>query len=101
MATKAKKKTGRRKPKGFPPEKAGELYNRLAKDRPNPKTELVFDSPFTLLVAVVLSAQSTDAGVNKATPGLFKAANTAARMAKLTAAQVENHIRTIGFWRTK
>lgn len=101
MATKAKKKSAPRKPKGFPPEKAAELYRRLAKDRPNPKTELVFHSAFTLLVAVVLSAQSTDAGVNKATPSLFKAADTAAKMAKLSVAQVESHIRTIGFWRTK
>jgi endonuclease-3 len=101
MTSKPKKKSSPRKPRGFPPEKAAELYRRLAEDRPNPKTELVFHSPFTLLVAVVLSAQSTDAGVNKATPGLFKAADTPAKMAKLSVAQVASHIKTIGFWRTK
>ena len=51
---------------GFTSDEAGELYKRLAKHRPNPKTELDYSSPYTLLVAVVLSAQSTDVGVNKA-----------------------------------
>ena len=57
--------------------------------------------PFTLLVAVVLSAQATDAGVNKATPALFAAADTPAKMAKLGEAKVRDYIKTIGLFRTK
>ncbi|MGE0046455.1 MAG: endonuclease III, partial [Hyphomonadaceae bacterium] len=57
-------------------EEAAALYRRLAETRPDPHTELDYDSPFTLLVAVVLSAQATDKGVNRATPALFKAAPT-------------------------
>ena len=90
-----------RKLKGFAPDKAAELYRRLAEDRPNPKTELVFDSPFSLLVAVVLSAQATDAGVNKATRTLFKIAPTPEAMVALGEPGVANHIRTIGLWRNK
>ena len=60
-----------------------EMFRRLAAERPAPETELAFDTPFTLLVAVVLSAQATDVGVNKATPALFAAADTPAKMAAL------------------
>ena len=63
-----------------------EMFRRLATERPNPETELAFDTPFTLLVAVVLSAQATDVGVNKATPALFAAADTPAKMAELPVA---------------
>ena len=102
MTRTIKKKQRRpRKLRGFAPDKAGELYRRLAEDRPNPKTELVFDSPFSLLVAVVLSAQATDAGVNKATRTLFKVAPTPEAMVALGEAGVANHIRTIGLWRNK
>ena len=87
--------------KGFPPEKAAELYRRLAKERPDPKTELEYKDPYTLVVAVALSAQATDVSVNKATKGLFKAANTPAKMVKLGEAGVAEHIRTIGLWRNK
>ncbi len=87
--------------KGFPPEKAAELYQRLAKDRPDPKTELEYMDPYTLVVAVALSAQATDVSVNKATKGLFKAANTPTKMVKLGEAGVAEHIRTIGLWRNK
>jgi len=87
--------------KGFPPEKAAELYLRLAKERPDPKTELEYKDPYTLVVAVALSAQATDVSVNKATKGLFKAANTPAKMVKLGEAGVADHIRTIGLWRNK
>ncbi len=90
-----------RKPRGFPPKKAAELFRRLAEDRPEPKTELSFENPFTLLVAVVLSAQATDTGVNKATRELFKIAPTPAKMAALGEAVVARHIRTIGLWRNK
>jgi endonuclease-3 len=80
---------------------AGELYRRLAAARPIPQTELEFASPFTLLVAVVLSAQATDAGVNKATPALFALADTPQRMLALGEDRVAELIRTIGLYRTK
>jgi endonuclease-3 len=80
---------------------AGELYRRLAATRPIPQTELDFASPFTLLVAVVLSAQATDAGVNRATPALFALADTPQRMLALGEARVAELIRTIGLYRTK
>jgi endonuclease-3 len=69
--------------------------------QPEPKGELVHTNPFTLLVAVVLSAQATDAGVNKATPALFKAADTPAKMVRLGEDKVRDLIRTIGLYRTK
>jgi endonuclease-3 len=80
---------------------AGELYRRLAATRPIPRTELEFESPFTLLVAVVLSAQATDAGVNKATPALFAVADTPQKMLALGEAGVTELIRTLGLFRTK
>jgi endonuclease-3 len=73
----------------------------LAETRPIPKTELEFASPFTLLVAVVLSAQATDVGVNKATPALFALADTPAKMLALGEERVAELIRTIGLYRTK
>jgi endonuclease-3 len=80
---------------------AGELYRRLAVARPNPRTELEYVNPFTLLVAVVLSAQATDKGVNRAAKELFKLANTPARMAALGEESVARRIKTIGLWRNK
>ncbi len=73
----------------------------LALDRPNPETELRYTTPFSLLVAVVLSAQTTDAAVNKVTPGLFAEAPTPAAMMALGAAGIGRHIRTIGLWQGK
>jgi endonuclease-3 len=78
-----------------------EFYRRLAETRPIPKTELEFINPFTLLVAVVLSAQATDAGVNKATPALFVLADTPQKMLTLGEERVVELIRTIGLFRTK
>jgi endonuclease-3 len=78
-----------------------EFYRRLAETRPIPQTELEFINPFTLLVAVVLSAQATDVGVNKATPALFALADTPAKMAALGEERVAPLIRTIGLFRTK
>jgi endonuclease-3 len=78
-----------------------EFYRRMAETRPIPRTELEFINPFTLLVAVVLSAQATDAGVNKATPALFALADTPAKMAALGVEKVESLIHTIGLFRTK
>lgn len=73
----------------------------LAAQNPDPRSELVFTDPFTLLVAVVLSAQATDASVNKATVGLFAEASTPEAMAALGEAGIARHIRTIGLWQAK
>jgi endonuclease-3 len=78
-----------------------EAFRRFAAANPHPHTELHYTNPFTLLVAVVLSAQATDAGVNKATPALFKLADTPAKMAKLGEVRVRDLIKTIGLYRTK
>lgn len=81
--------------------KAEELYRRLAEVRPDPKTELDYTNPYTLLVAVVLSAQATDKGVNRATGPLFQLADTPQKMLKLGEEGVADHIKTIGLWRNK
>jgi endonuclease-3 len=73
----------------------------LAAAHPNPESELAFGSVFQLLVAVVLSAQTTDAAVNKVTPKLFALGADAAAMARLSPAQVGEAIRTIGLWQAK
>ena len=78
-----------------------EIFRRFAVQRPEPRGELEHVNAFTLLVAVVLSAQATDAGVNKATRGLFAVADTPAKMLALGEAAVGDHIRTIGLWRNK
>lgn len=78
-----------------------ELFAILARDRPAPATELHYIDPFTLLVAVVLSAQATDVGVNKATARLFARARTPAAMLQLGEEAVREAIRTIGLYRNK
>jgi endonuclease-3 len=78
-----------------------EAFRRFQAATPVPKGELQYINPFTLLVAVVLSAQATDAGVNKATPALFKLADTPEKMSKLGEARVRDLIKTIGLYRTK
>ena len=78
-----------------------ECFVRLAAQLPDPKTELSFSSPFTLLVAVVLSAQATDVGVNRATKGLFAAADTPQKMVALGIDGITRHIRTIGLFNMK
>jgi endonuclease III len=78
-----------------------EAFRRFQAARPEPRGELQHVDPFTLLVAVVLSAQATDAGVNKATPALFAAADTPAKMVALGEARVRDLIQTIGLFRTK
>jgi endonuclease-3 len=78
-----------------------EAFRRFRAANPEPKTELEHLNPFTLLVAVVLSAQATDAGVNKATPALFSAADTPEKMVALGEARVRDLIKTIGLYRTK
>src|SRR5205809_7645033 len=89
------------KSRAFSKAEAAEFYRRLAESRPIPRTELEFINPFTLLVAVVLSAQATDVGVNKATPPLFEIADTPQQMLALGEARVIGFIRTIGLFRTK
>src|SRR3954466_4573813 len=78
-----------------------EVYRRLSASRPIPQTELEFINPFTLLVAVVLSAQATDVGVNKATPALFAVADTPQKMLKLGEKGLTKYIKTIGLYRAK
>jgi endonuclease III len=78
-----------------------EAFRRFAAANPDPRSELEHVDPYTLLVAVVLSAQATDAGVNKATPALFKLADTPEKMVKLGEARVRELIKTIGLFRTK
>jgi len=91
----------KRAPRTFSLARATELYEALAQDRPDPHTELNFTSPFTLVVAVALSAQATDVGVNKATAKLFAVADTPEKMLALGEEGVAEYIRTIGLWRNK
>jgi endonuclease-3 len=91
--------TNRRK--AFSRADAEALYTALAKDRPEPRTELHYANPFTLLVAVVLSAQATDVSVNKATKALFKKADTPKKMMALGEEGIAGYIKTIGLWRAK
>ncbi len=78
-----------------------EFYRRLAEANPHPETELEAGNPFQLLVAVVLSAQATDAGVNKATRALFAQVHTPEQMVALGLDALKQHIRTIGLFNTK
>ena len=78
-----------------------EFFRRLAERDPEPKGELEYVNAYTLLVAVVLSAQATDIGVNRATKGLFAAASTPAAMVALGVDGISHHIRTIGLFNTK
>ena len=78
-----------------------EFFRRLAEDNPAPETELEFGNTYQLLVAVVLSAQSTDVGVNKATRELFKTVTTPAQMVALGEDGLKQHIKTIGLFSSK
>ena len=78
-----------------------EIFRRFAAASPEPRTELEYVNPYTLLVAVVLSAQATDAGVNKATRALFKVADTPAEMVALGEDALREYIKTIGLYRNK
>jgi endonuclease-3 len=77
------------------------FFERLQQANPNPETELNYRSHFELLIAVLLSAQSTDIAVNKVTPALFELAPDAHAMAKLEVAQIEELIKTLGLYRSK
>ena len=78
-----------------------EFFRRLAEDNPAPETELEYDNPYQLLVAVTLSAQATDVGVNKATRALFRRVDTPAKMLALGEEGLKEHIKTIGLFNTK
>ena len=78
-----------------------EFYRRLAENDPAPETELEWKNPYTLLVAVALSAQATDVGVNKATRRLFAEVDTPAKMLELGDAGLKEYIKTIGLFNTK
>ncbi len=85
----------------MPPAQAGEFLRALASANPTPETELAFRDPYTLLVAVVLSAQATDVSVNKATATLYAEAATPEAMVALGEEGVGRHIRRIGLWQGK
>ena len=91
----------KRSPKRLGKDEVSAIFAAFAAENPHPKGELVASNAFTLLVAVVLSAQATDAGVNKATPALFKLADTPQKMAKLGVERITDLIKTIGLFRTK
>jgi endonuclease-3 len=85
----------------FTKAEAEEFFARLKRHMPEPRTELEYKNPFTLLVAVALSAQATDKSVNKATEPLFKIADTPEKMAALGVQKLTPYIKTIGLYRTK
>jgi endonuclease III len=90
-----------RTPKPWTSEEVREVFERFRKANPEPKGELEHLNPYTLLVAVVLSAQATDAGVNKATRELFKVADTPEKMLALGEDRLRDYIKTIGLYRNK
>lgn len=81
--------------------KRTEIFSRLRAQNPQPKTELNYDSPFELLISVILSAQATDIGVNKATARLYPEANTAEGILELGIGRLKDHIKTIGLYNSK
>jgi endonuclease III len=94
------------KPRGagqMPPDppRVAEIFRRFEAANPHPKSELDYVNAFTLLIAVVLSAQATDFGVNKTTPALFAVADSPAKMAALGEEKLQDMIKTIGLYRTK
>jgi endonuclease III len=92
---------GRKESRAARAARAEAIFERLAAANPTPKGELEYLDPFTLLVAVVLSAQATDAGVNKATRALFAVADTPEKMAALGVERLTERIKTIGLYRAK
>ena len=83
------------------PQKRREIFERFRAANPHPTTELEFESPFELLLAVILSAQATDKSVNAATRKLFPIARTPEAIASLGVDGLEKYIRTIGLWKAK
>ena len=98
---KAPQKAARGKAKPWGAAEIEEAFRRFRQANPEPKGELEHINPYTLLVAVVLSAQATDAGVNKATKALFASADTPEKMVALGEQRVQDFIKTIGLYRTK
>ncbi len=96
-----KAKKAKRTKSLYAPEEVREIFRRFSVREPEPKGDLEYVNAFTLLVAVVLSAQATDIGVNKATRALFAIADTPEKMLALGEEAVAGHIRTIGLWRNK
>ena len=96
-----KRVPAKRRAKRMAPAEISEFFARLAELDPEPRTELDYSTPFELLVAVVLSAQATDVGVNKATKKLFPVANTPHAMLDLGEAKLKRHISTIGLYNAK
>jgi endonuclease-3 len=94
-------KRGARRKANASPARVAEIFRRFAAANPEPRGELEYVNPYTLLVAVVLSAQATDAGVNKATRGLFKVADSPKKMVALGEDAVRDSIKTIGLYRNK
>jgi endonuclease-3 len=90
-----------KKARPMKPDVAKNFLQALATANPDPKSELAYTDPYTLLVAVVLSAQATDVSVNLATKGLFAEASTPAAMVRLGVEGVARHVRTIGLWQGK
>jgi endonuclease-3 len=97
----ARKPARRRRKNPYSPEEIREIFRRFSIQRPEPKGELEHVNPFTLVVAVALSAQATDAGVNKATRALFAVADTPEKMLALGEDKVRDYIKTIGLYRNK
>jgi endonuclease III len=81
--------------------KVNEIFKRLQAHNPEPTTELKYDTPFELLISVILSAQATDVGVNKATEKLYAVANTPEKILKLGLRNLKRFIKTIGLYNTK
>jgi endonuclease III len=88
-------------PRGWTAQGVEQFFEALSASNPEPETELHYSNPYQLLVAVVLSAQATDAGVNKATLGLFKKIKTPKQMVKLGLNSLIGHIKTIGLFNAK
>ncbi|MBB5073815.1 endonuclease-3 [Bartonella callosciuri] len=103
MAQKTKKLSQTRKSSGrlYAQDEIEEIFRRFSIQRPMPKSDLIYTNVFTLLVAVVLSAQATDVSVNKATKELFRLADQPEKMVALGEEEIARHIRTIGLWRAK
>ena len=100
-AKKAPARRSARKPTLLSPAEVEEMFSRLAELNPKPTTELEYSTPYELLVAVTLSAQATDVGVNKATRKLFPVANTPQKIATLGVEGLKPYISTIGLFNTK
>jgi endonuclease-3 len=99
--TRAKAASGQRRAALLNPSEIVEIFRRFSAENPHPKGELEHTNTFTLLVAVVLSAQATDAGVNKATRSLFKVADSPEKILALGEERLREHVKSIGLYRNK